>query len=144
MIFPCTKFSPTPAIFLAPMAYRKNRPKSYEEKRITNYFKISNEKYRLCYTPKGGNKSVSILLNYHISIFGFVLRQIIQLKKYNTIKIYTKSMYIHEDEGLNNNFFKEIVVDDYTYQIYDLDLIRSSQELSYSLFCKLEKKSIKC
>jgi hypothetical protein len=121
------------------MKQMKNRSKMYEEKRITNYFLISNEKYRLCYMPKGNTKKVSVQLNYHISNFGHVLNEILHLGKYDIIKVYTKSMYIHEDESLNDKFFKEIVADGYSYIIYDLDLIRSSQQESYSLFCKLEK-----
>lgn len=100
---------------------------------------ISDEKYRLCYMPKGNRKKVSVLLNYHILNFGAVLKQIVQLRKYEIIKVYTKSCYIHADDELNQQFFKEIVVDDYTYTIYDLEVIRSSQDESYSLFCKLEK-----
>lgn len=127
--------------FLTPMKHIKNKSEIYEEKKITNYFMISKEKYRLCYTPKGNNKKVSVLLNYHITSFGSVLKQIIMLKKYDVIKVYTKSMYIHEDDELNDAFLKEIVVDDYRYTIYDLDIIRSSQQESYSLFCSLEKVS---
>lgn len=118
---------------------KHSKVRSYVEKRITKYFLISNEKYRLCYTPKGHNKSVTILLNYHILKFGAVLKQIIQLKKYEIIKVYTKSIYIHKDDTQNEKFFKEIVVGDYTFEIYDLELIRSSQDESYSLFCTLKK-----
>ena len=120
------------------MKHIRDKSKTYEEKKITNYFMLSKEKYRLCYTPKGDTKKVSVLLNYHITSFGSVLKQIIMLKKYDIIKVFTKSMYIHENEELNDEFFKEIVVDEYCYNIYDLEMIRSSQQEAYSLFCTLE------
>jgi len=121
---------------------KSTKARTYEEKRITKYFMISNEKYRLSYTPKGNTKSLAVLLNHHILKFGAILRQIIQLKKYEIIKVYTKSMYIHEDEKLNQKFFEEIVVDDYTFNIYDLEQIRLSQDEAYSLFCRLEKTDL--
>lgn len=122
------------------MYNNKNKAKVYEQKRITNYFMISDKKYRLCYTPKGDTKKVYIFLNYHISKFGSILKKIVQLKKYDLIKIYTKSAYVHSDDTLNKKFFDELVVDDYSYVIYDLDVIRRSQDESDSLFCELQKK----
>lgn len=124
------------------MGANKNKAKMFEEKRITNHFLISNDKYRLCYTPKGNTKKVSILLNYHITCFGHILKKIIDLKKYNTIKIFTKSIFINEDKHLNDKFFEEILVNEYSYVVYDLDMIRDSQEESYSLFCRMQKNRL--
>ena len=114
--------------------------KSFEEKKITNYFMISKDKYRLCFIPKENTKNVSILLNCTITCFGPILRKIISLKKYNLIKIYTKSGFITENEELNEKLISEIVVEDYFYTIYDLNVIRNSQEEGYSLFCLIEIK----
>lgn len=114
----------------------------FEQKRITNHFLISNDKYRLCYTPKGDTKKVSILLNYHITCFGPILKKIIDLEKYDTIKIFTKSTFINEDKQLNDIFFEEILVNEYSYVIYDLEMIRNSQEEAYSLFCRMKKNRL--
>jgi len=112
---------------------------TFEEKRITHNFLISNDKYRLRYTSKGNAKKLSILLNYHITCFAPILQKIIDLKKYDTIKIFTKSAYINDNKELNDEFFNTIIVKDYTYIIYNLDIIRNSQDVSYSLFCRIQK-----
>lgn len=121
------------------MHFNKDKTKTFEEKKITDYFMIAKDKYRLCFTPKENTNKVSILLNYHIACFGPILKKIINLKKYDIIKIYTKSDFIDEDDELNRKLISEIVVNDYSYQIQDLNLIRSSQEESYSLFCTLQR-----
>lgn len=121
--------------------WKHNKQNTYEEKKITNYFMISKNKYRLCYVPNGNTKNVSVLLNYHITKFSAILLKIIQLGKYDTIRVYTKSIYIHKDTESNELFFNEMIVDNYRYILYDLDLIRSSQEESYSLFCVVKKIS---
>lgn len=118
----------------------ENYKNIFEEKRINKKFLISNDKYRICYTPKGDTKKLSILLNYHITKFGPILKQIIELKKYDTIKIFTKSIFIDEDKTKNDDLLNCLIVDDYCYQIFDLEAIRSSQEKAYSLFCRIEKK----
>lgn len=125
------------------MLYNKNKTKTFEEKRITNYFMIEKDKYRLCYTPKGNPKNLSIQLNYHITCFGPVLKKIINLMKYDVIKIYTKSEFVDEKDERNVEMISDIVVNEYSYRIFDLNLIRSSQEESYSLFCILETKKLK-
>lgn len=124
------------------MGTNRSKTKTFEEKRITNHFLISNDKYRLCYTPKGNTKKVSILLNYHITCLVPVLKKIISLKRYDTIKIFTKSMFINEDKHLNDIFFEEILVNEYSYVIYDLEMIRNSQEESYSLFCRMQRNQL--
>lgn len=124
------------------MGINRNKAKMFEQKRITNHFLISNDKYRLCYTPKGDTKKVSILLNYHITCFGPILKKIIDLEKYDTIKIFTKSTFINEDKQLNDIFFEEILVNEYSYVIYDLEMIRNSQEEAYSLFCRMKKNRL--
>lgn len=119
------------------MIYNKDKNKVFEEKKITNYFTIAKDKYRLVFSPKENTNKVSILLNYHITCFGPILKKIINLKKYDLIKIYTKSEFIDENEELNDKLISQLVVDDYSYEIQDLNLIRSSQEIAYSLFCTL-------
>lgn len=110
-----------------------------EEKRLNKKFLMSNVKYRISYTPKGNTKKVSILLNYHITCLAKILNKIIQLNKYDQIKIYTKSVFINEDENLNHEFFSSILTGEYSHQIFDLEEIRNSQQSNYSLFCVLNK-----
>lgn len=123
-----------------PMNNRK-RPREFVETRITNYFKIEDKKYRLCYTPKNDEKKVSIQINHNLKKFIPFVKKIISLGKYNILKIYLKKDYIPDSHDDITKFIDGIGTNGYNTRTkcssYDISM---SQD-TYFLICVIEKES---
>lgn len=121
---------------------RKQRRGEYKETRVTNYFKVADKKFRLCYTPKNNQKRVSIQINNQLDKFTPFIIKIIKLGKYNTLKLYIHKNYIPDSYQEIQQFLEAIRI-----QGYDIRTSVSSSDIScsqetYHLLCIVEKVSV--
>lgn len=121
------------------MACWGQRAKTWDETRITSYFTAGDGKYRLCYTPRGVAKYVSIQLNCSPEGMAPFVRRIVQLGKYSRIKIYVNKRYAPIEEISISSFTENIRADGYAVSAAEPAATCSSQGEGYMLLCTVEK-----
>merc|ERR1712018_1029407 len=62
----------------------------YEEVRITKYVRVNNKKLRISYIPCSYKETLSIKINYAIDYAIPLINEIIELKKYKRLKLYSR------------------------------------------------------